>query len=118
MELPSVPQARRTQSEFRTLDQRLVPSERPEKIGLADIAVIQPVVSPSLKMVGGKFPTSERDGDAELIFFIALPVQRREREIFAVREVEQRSRSREQRGRLVEMAVESVENPIQLRNLH
>ena len=45
VELPAIPQARRTQREFPALNQRVSPSERPKKIRFADIAVIQPILS-------------------------------------------------------------------------
>jgi hypothetical protein len=54
-------------------------AERSKHVGSADVSVIEPILCGGLEMIAVKRPTTKGDGDAELIFFVALVVQRSKR---------------------------------------
>ena len=91
MKLASITQARRPQGKFPGLNQRFVPDERPEEIGLADIAVIEPIPRVSLKCIGVERPATEGNRHANLPLFIPLAVNGSEIEVLIVRQFSQRT---------------------------
>ena len=75
MDLSTAPEPRGAKRGFPALNQGVVPGERPEEIGFADIAVVQPIPGAGLKCVDVEHPTAKRNGHAELVFVIALSSQ-------------------------------------------
>ena len=70
-----------------------------------------------LKGVDVEHPTVQRNGDAELVFVIALAADGAEGKTLAAGQVEQWAGSGQERRRLIEDAVEAAEDPLQTRDL-
>src|ERR1700691_616401 len=107
VKLAAVPEVGRAQSEFPALNQRVLPGDGPEEIGVSNVVVVEPVLGAGFVIVGAEVPSAKRNGDAELPFDIALALQRRESKILAVGQVEQRAGGRHERRGLVEVTVET-----------
>jgi hypothetical protein len=89
MELAAMPQARRAERKFPALDKRLLPGNRPEDVRFSDVVVIEPVFCVRFVVIGVKNPAVKGNRDADLVFDIALAVQRSEGEILAGSHLEQ-----------------------------
>src|ERR1700736_4587056 len=74
--LSAVDEQRRAEGEFPSTNNRLSNRKGKEYVRFADVAVIEEIVGVGLKGVGIESPTAIGDGDAELMFFVALAVQR------------------------------------------
>lgn len=86
-----VSEQRRAEGEFPSTNDCLRNRQRKENVRFADVAVIKEIVGVGLKCVGIDRPTAVGDGDAELMFFVALAVQRNEGEIVLIDELKQRA---------------------------
>src|SRR6266481_3929848 len=117
MRASDTPQARRAQRKLPATDERSVNSDRKKCVGVSDGVMVKKVFYVSAKFVRIKRPSAEWDSHPELVFFIALAVKRNETQVLAGNESQQWAGNRKQR-RLVEVAIETAENPIQARNLH
>ena len=69
------------------------------------------------KHVGIENPAAPRYVHAELFLFVALTVERDESQIVAVRQLQQRARSGDERRRLIVVAIGSAEGPIKVRHI-
>jgi hypothetical protein len=78
--------------------------------------VIEEIVGVGLKGVGIESPTTVGDGDAELMFFVALAVQRDKSKIVLIDELNERTGGGKERRRLIVMAVKGTEGPFKVRN--
>src|SRR5208283_3030056 len=95
VKLAAVPKAGSPQRELPSLNQCLIPRNWPEEVRFADIAVVQPILCLRLKMIRVKSPAVEGDRDPKLVLFIPLTVQRRERQILTVCQIQQRAGGRQ-----------------------
>ncbi len=86
------------------------------RVGLADVVVVEEIVGKGLEVVGIKRPAAKGNGDAELVFFIPLSVQRKKAETVVGDKLQQRAGRGDQRRRLVVVAIESAEDPAQAGN--
>lgn len=80
--------------------------------------MIEEVVGACLKSVGRERPAVDGDGDAELVFFVSLTMERHETGIGGLRVREQGAGNAGERWWLVEMAVKAAENPVQVGDFH
>src|SRR5579863_2150533 len=110
------PQVWRTQRELPALNHGVTPGDRPEDIGFSNVVVVEPVVGAGFVVVSAECPTAIGNGDPNLPFDIALPVQRREAKVLTGSQSLQLIGGRGKRRCLVEVAVESAERPVQVRN--
>ena len=118
VKLAAVPEVGRAQSEFPALNQRVLPGDRPEEIGIPDVIVVEPVLGAGFVIISAEVPAVKRNGDAELPFDIALALERRKSKILAVGQIEQRAGGSDERRGLIEVTVKSAKNPIQAGNFH
>ncbi len=81
--------------------------------------MVEEVGGANEKVVGIQDPAFERDGQAELVLFIAFAGQRCEIQLLLVLDsVQGRPRKRAKGRRLIKMAVKAAENPMKFGNLH
>src|SRR6201999_2417343 len=113
--LGSVRNRRRTQGQFPAANNGFLNRQRKENIRLADVIVIEEVVSDSLKVVGIDRPSAIRNRYPELMLLITFTVQGNESQIIHVDESQQRSSSRQQWRRLVVLSIDCSEAPPPLR---
>ena len=113
-----MPKSGRTQRHFPGLNQGGLPGDRPEEIGFSDIAVVQPVLCVRLKMSASRVQPRKGIVTPNWYSSSRSPCSGDKREILAVRKIEKRPRGRQQRRRLIKMAVKRAKDPIQLRNFH
>ena len=66
--------ARRAQRDFPSANDRLGNRDGEEEIGFADVVVIEEIDNVGAESIGVEDPAVERDGYAELMFFVALAV--------------------------------------------
>src|SRR5208282_6122170 len=115
VKLAAMPEIGRAKSEFPALNHRVLPGDGPKEIGVSDVVVVEPVLGAGFIIIGAEVPAVKRNGDAELPFDIALPLQRRESKILAVGQIEQRAGCGDERRGLIEVSVKSAKDPIQSR---
>ena len=113
MNLCPVREPRRTKREFPAIDPRLVDREREEEIRFANHLVIEEIAGAGLEGVGVNRPPAKRDDDAELVFLVSLSGKRDKSAVACCAEFEERSGGRHQWRRLVKVAVEGAERPVQ-----
>src|ERR1035437_10997628 len=70
--------ARRPHRQFPSANKGLVDGERKEKIGFSKGVVVEEVMRAGAEGVGVERPSAKRDGDAELMLFVALAMERNE----------------------------------------
>ena len=88
-----------------------------EDAGSADVVVVEKIVDIGFEVVGVEHPSAVRDGDAELMFFVALAVERNESEARLADELmQQRAGDGFDRRSLIVVAVEGAEGPMELRH--
>ncbi len=116
MKLAAMPKAGGSQREFPSLNQGRFPRDRPEEIRFSDVVVIQPIAALVFESIGVESPAAIGNRDADLIFFIALAVQRSKSQTLAFRQLEERAGGRHDRGGLIKLAVECAKNPVQARD--
>ena len=73
--------------------------------------MVEKIIDAVFEGVGVDDPSTERNLDAELMLFIVLAMERRERGVVAVGEGEHRAGGGDQRRRLVEAAIGAAEDP-------
>lgn len=69
------------------------------------------------EVIGVNNPSVEGDGDAELMLFVAFSVKRNESQIVRIGEFNQRAGRCNQRRRLIVVAVERSEGPVETRKV-
>src|SRR5215469_8155906 len=112
MNLPEFPDPRRTQSHFCAADARARNRYGDENFRFANVVVIQEIDSAGFEVIDVQSPSANRNGNAELMFLIALAMKRFEGSWIAghghLRQQAQHwSGERHQRRRLVKPAPES-----------
>ena len=113
IELGAMANARGAQREFPTVDARALDGYGKEDLGVVEIVVIKEVSGAGEEIIGVEGPAAEGDSDAELMFFIALAMKRDEAQILGAGRLQERAGNREQRRRLIKMAIEAAENPVE-----
>ena len=78
IELAALADSRRTQRQFPTTDSGSLHVDREEHIGIVQAVVIEEVGSSRQKVVGIQHPAFVRNGQTELVLFIAFARQRHE----------------------------------------
>src|SRR5271166_4754148 len=117
MELAPMPEIRRMQCKLPALNHGVGPGDGPENIRLANVVVVEPVVGAGFVVVSAEHPTPQRNRDAYLPFDIAFTAQGNEpTKSLLVGKSLQLARRRGKRRRLVEVAVEPAERPVQMGN--
>src|SRR5580700_2018183 len=116
MQLPAVPQPRRANGQFPSLNQSSVPSERPEEIRFSYIAVIEPIFGAGLESVCVQSPTTKRNRYAELMFLISFAVNWSECQALTLAQFSECAGSRRDWRRLVIITIKSMKDPIQAGN--
>ena len=109
MKLAAMRDARRAQRELPAANHGLVDRDGEEEIRFADVVVVEEIYDVGAEGVGVEHPSAIRDGDAELMLFVALAVQRNESQIVGVGKLQQRTGRGDERRRLVVVAVEGAE---------
>src|ERR1039458_6646633 len=117
MDLSAMGDARRTQGGFPSSNHRLCDGDGEEKIRFADVVVVEEIHDVGAERIGVEDPSVERDRHAELMLFIALPVERNKSQVVDIGKRNQRTGSRYQRRSLVIVPVESPEGPVEMRNV-
>ncbi len=117
MQLSAVSEARRAEREFPAANDSLRDGDGEEDAGGADVVVVEEILDVGAEVVGVENPSAVRDGDAELMFFVALAVQGDEAKPLLLGVVDQRGAGDgfDRRG-LVVVSVEGAEGPVQLRD--
>src|ERR1700730_16200334 len=116
--LAAVANAWGTHGKLPPVDARPLNGDGKEHIGVVEIIVVKEVFGASKKVVGVESPTPKGNGDSELVFLVTLPVERNESQVLIGDQLHERTGGRAQRRRLVEMAIEATENPLQLWNVN
>src|ERR1035441_4112768 len=99
------------QREFPAANKGLVDGERKEEVGISKGVVVEEIISAGAEGVGVERPSAKRDGDAELMLFVALAMERNESATTCRAQISQRPGSGEQRRRLIVVTVEGAEGP-------
>src|SRR5712692_6329424 len=97
-------------------DARAFDSEREKDVGGAEHVVVKEIPHASAEVGHIESPASQGNGQAEFALLIALAASRQTTEALLGCEVEQWSRNRAQRGRLVVSPPESARDPAESRN--
>ena len=84
---------------------------REEDVGRSDVVVVEKIGDIGFEGIGVEDPSAVRDGDAELMFFIALTVERQEAAAWRLTEFDQRSGNGFDRRCLIVVSVEGAEGP-------
>ena len=79
MQLTSVPETRGAKRNLRAANARSGNGDGDENVGLSDIVVVEKVYAAGFEIVDVQSPAANRDRHAELMFFVALAMQRNER---------------------------------------
>ncbi len=106
---------RRAESQLPASDDGLLNGQGDEQVRFTDVIVIEKVVGAGFEVIGIDRPAVERDGHAELVFFVAFSEQGQEAKVVGSHELQQRTRRREQWRRLVVVSVEGTEHPVKAR---
>ena len=112
--LTDIPELGGTNGELVTLNQRAVDRQGQKRVRVADVVVIEEILRLGVKVIGIDHPALHGDRDADLVFLVALAVQRQEAQVAILRVLEQRPAERRQRRRLVVLAPKSAQDPVQL----
>src|ERR1700722_12018039 len=112
MKLCAVRNARRAHRKLPAADKGVLNGQREKQIGLANIVVIEKVRSVGAKHVGVENPAAPGDVHAEFFFFVTFTMERDERQVVVVRELQKGARGSDQRRRLIVMAVGGAEGPV------
>ena len=78
MDLSAIGDAWRAESEFPSANDCLGDGDGEEEVGLADVVMIEEIHDVGAEVIGVENPAVIGDGDSELVFFIALAVERNE----------------------------------------
>ena len=84
---------------------------------VSDAAVVEEIGGVGFEIVGVENPSPNGDRDPELMFFIAFSVKRNESAIVGAAKLKERAGNRYQRRRLIVVAVESSESPVETGNV-
>src|ERR1700690_2063292 len=106
--------AGRAQRGFPAADYRLAYGDGKEEVGFADIVVVEEIDYVGAEVVGVENPSAVGDGYAELMFFVALAVERDEPQAVGVGKLQQRAGGGDERRRLVVVSVEGAEGPFEM----
>src|SRR5271154_3464601 len=99
--------ARGTQCQFPAFDARALNGYGNKQLGILKIIMVKEICGQGLEIVCVDGPAAEGNGDAELVFFVALAVQRNEAQVLVGGELQQRAGDGLQRRRLIKVAVKS-----------
>ena len=113
VKLEAVREAGRAEGEFPSSNQGLGDCEGEEDIGGANVVVVQKIGDVGLEGIGVEDPSAVRDGDAVLMFFVALPGKRQETAVRWLTLLDERTGDGFDRGCLIVVSVESAEGPVQ-----
>ena len=108
--------ARRTQRGFPAANHGLRHGDGEKQVGFANVVVVEEIHDVGAEVVGVEHPSAIGDGDAELMFFIALAVERDESQAIGVGKLQQGAGRCDERRGLVVVAVESAKGPLQTRH--
>src|SRR5450432_878816 len=114
--LSPVKELRRTNTHFPAVQARMVDGQREKDVGVAECVVIEIVSCALMVVVHFHRPTSQWNGQSELVFFIALSVQGNEAQPLRYGETEQRATYRGKRRSLVVAAPKPSQHPVQMRD--
>ena len=84
----------------------------------SDAAMIEEIMSVGFEVVDVNSPSTIRNVYAELMLLVALALKRDEAAIVGFAEIQQRTRNGNQRRRLIVVAVESAESPVEAGNVY
>jgi hypothetical protein len=76
VKLGAMGDARRAQGKFPSANQGSGVGEGKEDVGGSDVVVVEKIGDIGFEVIGVEDPSAVRDGDAELMFFVALTVER------------------------------------------
>ncbi len=115
VQLAAVGKSRRTKRQLPAANHGLRDGDRKEDAGSADVVVIEKIAGVGLEVIGVKNPSPKRDGDAELMLFVAFAVERGKSQALLAGVIDQR---RAGDGLnwwcLIVVPIESAEGPTQL----
>jgi hypothetical protein len=83
IKLGPIANVRRAQRELPPVDAGALDRDGKENVGIIQIVVIEEVIRTRQKIVSVESPTSKRKGDAKLVFFVTLTVERDESQVLA-----------------------------------
>src|ERR1700722_813931 len=107
--------ARRAKSCLPSSNHRLGNGDGEKEVGFADIVVVKKIHHVGAEVIDIEYPSAQRDGHTELVFFIAFPMESDESKIAGLCKSQQRPRSRYKGRRLIVVAVKSAEGPVETR---
>jgi len=111
----TVSDAGRAQGEFPPANQGLGNGEGKEDVGGSDVVVVEKIADVGLEVIGVEDPSAVRDGDAELMFLVALTVERQKAAAGWLTLGDQRTRNGFDWRRLIVVTVEGAECPVKAR---
>ena len=114
VDLSAVGKARRAQCEFPGANQGFGNGDGKENVGRSNVVVIEKIGGLGFESIGIEDPSSVRDGNTELMFFVALAVERNDGNIVLLDVLQQRAGNGFDWRRLVIVSVESAECPAKL----
>src|SRR5947209_13126980 len=85
-----------------------------EEVGFSDDVVVEEVTCTGVKRVGVERPSTERDRDSELMFFVALAMEGDEAAAIRLAELDEWTVRGSQGRRLIVMTVKGAERPFEL----
>src|SRR4029077_1515176 len=83
----------------------------------SDTAMIEEITSIGFEVVGVQRPSAIRNGDTKLMLFVTLAVKRDEPAIVVAAELKQGTGDGNQRRRLIVVAIEGPERPVEARDI-
>ena len=116
MKLGMVGDARRAQRELPSANQGSGIGEGKENVGSSDVVVVEKIGDIGFEVIGVEDPSAVRDGDAELMLFIAFTVERQELAAGGLTERLYGAGNGFDRRRLIVVTVEGAECPTEFRN--
>src|ERR1700723_108602 len=118
MRLAPVPKPRGAKGQLGSANARIRQSDRDENVRLADIVVVEKIYAASFEIVAVQQPAANGDRDSQLMFFTAFAMKglkgsRVAGSRDALKKTEKRPGKGHQRRRLIKVAPEGTEHPVQ-----
>src|SRR5437899_5862942 len=116
--LAAVTDARGAHSEFPAVDARTLDGDGEKEIGIVEIVVIEEVPGAREEVGGVERPAVKGNSGAELMLFVALPMERDKTEVLSAGGLQEGAGNGQQGRRLIKVAIETAENPVEFWDAH
>src|SRR5207237_10855831 len=95
VELRAAREPRGAKGQLRPVAARTLHRQRKRQVGVVEIVMVEKVFRPCEEVIGVKCPAAERNGYAELMFFVTLAIKRNETQILRAGRLQERTGSSE-----------------------